>query len=733
MNTRIEIFKDGIWKELILAQEGEVKYNAVINKIGSISGRDLKHTNTFSLPYIHQNINALGINVFNKTELTKAFNSKYVARYFVKDKLFQSGFLLINNTDQGEINVNFIDEALEIVEKWGTTNYFQLLNADLAETPQIYKDAILEMTDYIMSKTSVLPQLTNIVGKTYPIAKYPNSLNAIGDKFQIDKDGLRIGDAFNPYQSRPIFNIKALFDIAIESYGYIPYYDNSINWERLEQTYMIDKDLFQGQNDSQGRDFTEVSNVQNLPRYANQNEDGVIASYYVFPFTGSSRALRPNQTPNWNHPNSWSGVPFGYENIQCLMTPRFNPPVFNGEYIFTCRIISESLSQPILKIVASYVKQVPATGGGFENIYTTKILNPIEDKSDLSKLDFTVSQSDFQTPPSGFETYSYHSVAVSIRLTHNNFLQPTLFDCKLVETSLVRGAITYDAFDQYEPLNVNLTHAAPRDTIKNILSAIMDREGILISFDNKIKTVKLFSYASYSNRKLEGNFSDWTKYHLKYISPLYNTDYGDSYAKNNEVGLSSPFKGNTAIYQLTNQGEDSKYKDFTQNFSKLFKDVESVNYIGNPTKPYFEYKNTGLGLVEFTGVIENLTQSSANGNTQGTIPILPLISNVNGIIVPSGLQDLYKIVDESIRSEASFLLPVDIVKNVELAEPIFIESLGGFYIIEEVAEYVDSETIVRVKLIKLTITPNEIIELGYNFQDDSDYIFQENSDYDFNN
>ena len=55
--------------------------------------------------------------------MAKAMNAKYEARFYVEEKLLQEGFIVINNTNDGKIKVNFIDDALSIVEKWGETSY----------------------------------------------------------------------------------------------------------------------------------------------------------------------------------------------------------------------------------------------------------------------------------------------------------------------------------------------------------------------------------------------------------------------------------------------------------------------------------------------------------------------------------------------------------------------------------------------------------------------------------
>ena len=60
-----------------------------------------------------------------------------------------------------------------------------------------------------------------------------------------------------------------------------------------------------------------------------------------------------------------------------------------------------------------------------------------------------------------------------------------------------------------------------------------------------------------------------------------------------------------------------------------------------------------------------------------------------------------KTTDKAIRVDAKFLLPVEIINGLDLSEPIYVEELGGFYIIEEVKEYSNETKPVTVKLIKL--------------------------------
>lgn len=721
MTTRIEIFKNSTWVPLLLSDTGSIKYNAVINRIASMSQREISHTNTFSIPYVFQNIEALEINIFNQGQLAKSLNNKYPSRYYVGDELLQQGFLVINNTNGGTINLNFIDEALEIVEKWGATSYFDLLNSPTIDIPADYKASIEIMKTYSMSKVSLLPPLGVVGTRGYNIAKYPNNLNAIGDKFQIPANEVRLPDTFNPYQSRPIFNVKALFDLAIESFGYTPYFDNSIDWARLAKTYMIETGLSQSQkgdnpfitesrgkvfsNDAASRTFVNVFTPYN---------------YYI-------NFVYPTSTTTF-YPSDFSTdlvIPGGNTSMKdhryldkCIVG--INPlNKTSGLANWKCTIDgAQRISPHQYKVYAVWSMLGPVFG------YTTSELVSVDNTPDVvNNIDITIDKAQLVSKPVG----AYEVVGFALSVMNMLTAMSTtayLKDMVFTETSLPPGVVSYDKYNQYEADIINLTHAAPRTSIKELLASIMQKEGILMSFNNRVKTVKLFSYGSYLNRKNEGNFKDWSMYHQRYDSPLFNTSYGKEYAKVNEIGLSSPYKGNTYKLILANQGAGSKYNDFIQNLSTKFKDVEAIQYIGNTNTPYFEYTNTGLGLVEISDTgLGPLTQVSANGSSQGSFSGLTAVYNVNGLVLPSGILEWYNIIDTATKAEATFLLPVEVVKNLELSEPIYVEGLGGFYIVEEVPEYVDSFTPVKVKLIKLTIAvgSSTVVEPDYSNGFSSDY------------
>jgi hypothetical protein len=111
--------------------------------------------------------------------------------------------------------------------------------------------------------------------------------------------------------------------------------------------------------------------------------------------------------------------------------------------------------------------------------------------------------------------------------------------------------------------------------------------------------------------------------------------------------------------------------------------------------------DTGLGLVEKTNLITGLTQVDDSGITQGSIPFLQNVANINYAELPNGVSEWYNLIDRALKGTGTFLIPVQVIKTLDISEPIYVEKLGGFFIIERIEEYVDAQTLVKVHLIKL--------------------------------
>lgn len=694
---------------LRLKQGAAIKYNAVINKVGKVATREISHTNTFTLPHVHHNLQALGLNVFNPTELAKAMNAKYIAKYYVEDKLLKKGYLVINNTNGGLIKVNFIAESLSLTSQWGSISYQELLQDEVRQFPADYAAAIAELRDYDLDKNAVLTPLSEIGTRGYNLCLFPNNLNAIGDKFQIDQNEQRVTDTFNPYQSRPIWNAKSVFDLACEGFGYTADFDDSVDWDKVAETYIVND---KGDQSKKGLNGIQTSTYQtissNSPYYS--RFDALFNNFQtkaLFNFS-TVTSLRPNDIPGWVDPTGLavhnpfnSNITGPWMSEQSVFTPN-NAAGNVGEIHFIADHGQTALTNYEYSIFNIWSN---ATPGG--DIVVDTVLfdsfgvnNPPTEfvVGTTYQVDLTIDKTYYDTIPTGADSLIGIMVSFGTSFSGSN---GGLYNMIVQEEWLPEGVVAFDDFGQFLPDSADLAYAAPRDSVKKVLSNLMHKEGILMDINDDTKVVKFFNYGEYEQQRVDGNFSDWSKYLLKYDSFMHNTDYGTNYAKLNKIGLSDPFIGNTFDLVLENQGSDSKYKDVANDFVSAFKDVENVRQINN-TFPYFEYTNQGVGLVEFTGIVTNtLTQTRADNTTQGTFNELAHVANVNYATIPDGVNLWYTLVDQAVRVDAKFLIPVDVMNSLDLSEPIYVEELGGFYIIEEIKEYINGTNAVTVKLIKL--------------------------------
>ena len=699
-NSRIEILKDGVYVFLDLGKDKEIRYNSVINKIGKTTSREISGSNTFSIPWIYHNIQTLGLNQFNSIQLAASLNQKYEAKYYNEDTLFQVGFVIINNMDNGQININFIDEALFITEKWGATSYNELLKDSLLSTPAAYQTAISEMVNYTVDKTSVLPQLTNIAGENFPLALFPNNLNQIGDKWQQFADGTdHVPDGINPYQSRPIFNSKAFMVLACESYGYTPIFNPSVDWAEVEKTYMVTKGLEKNQYEDGGlivNVFPEILSTAHHWRIFTGFPLDIYRSQVGMVFSGSS-GISPNSLTNF--PSNPLGVEIGSPGGWFSKNSIFVPRVGNGN-VGTINFkanVSNAVNTDASDIVAIiYTDTSVSNGYIIEEATVDKTLDT------TTSIEWVMNKTQFNTPTSpnagqvvGLYLLVYDGNSTATGVSMNNMI--------VTETYSPVGLVSYDEQGQFLQDDVDLTYAASLETVSSLLKGLMQKDGILMNIDSANKQIEFFSYGAYKTKKESGDFSDWSKYLLEYSNPKFNTNYGNNYAITNNVGLASPYPGNTVKIVLGNQTSSSKYKDFSEDYNSKFKDVVSVQRIINPNTPFTEFKTSGTSLVQQEGNLGNLGQYryASTSSSQGTLTGLPAIVNVNYSVAPDGVKEWYNLIDNSLRAKPSFLLPLKEVKNLDLRKPILVSQLGGFYIPEEIEQYVDSVSPVSVKLIKL--------------------------------
>lgn len=684
--TRLEIFTDGKWVALELFNKTSIKYNKLVNRIGNINTRELSHTNTFSIIPTYNNRQMLGINVFNAEQLAKALNSKYEAKYYVEEKIVQEGFVIINQSNENVIKLNFIDEALDLVDRWGETEFRDLLNNPSLPIPQDYKDAINEMKNYSLPFNSIATPLSQVGSRGHNLALFPHNLNTIGDEYGVDANGDRPNNSFSPYQSRPLFNSKAIFDLACSAYGYTPIYDLSIDEDDIEKTYIVPSGLNDNFTDDGVTSEYGIVDDNDGSRLIDSSFDrfAVIAT--------NSRSLIPNNVNGWVDPES--GFIQSYRSLPTIFVPNLNR-LPSGIIRFTTNV-SSSANISANNTYAVYSNSTFGSNVIFKSLF---IENEVIENNSLK---FDINKNQLFDKPNGADEFLGIFSTIQTNLP--------IFDYQITETFLPIESVSYDERGQFQTQSLDLTYAAPNETVKDLIVGLMRKDGILMNINNRTKEVLFYNYSRYQNQR-EGLVStDFSDYLIEAERFDYNTNFGNDFAKLNEIGLSEPFKGNTFFITLDNQGQESKLKDFAENFLPKFKDVEAVNRIPNTQTPYTEFTNTGLGLVTLNGELGNLTQvrfveeledGQPSFISQGEFFGLSKVENVRFNNVPRGISNWYFLVGNAIKANPKFLIPVDVIRNIDLTSPIYIEQMGGFYIIEEISEYQNSQTPVEIKVIKL--------------------------------
>jgi hypothetical protein len=674
-STRLEILKNGNLIPLKLNENEPISYNAVLNRIGKVDSREISGSNTFPIPWIHQNIKALDLNIFNAADLADALNKKYEALYYKNDLIFKKGFVVINNMKDGIININFISQALVITSQWGSTTYKQLLDDDDMPRSIEMRNAILEMREYNLPRDAVATPLSNITGKTYPLSLFPNNLNQIGDQFQICDGGERENNSFNPYQSRPIFNAKAFMELACESYSFTPIFDESIDWTVIDKTYMVTDGLDKSQ-------YSEVS--LDVSIYSNE-----------MTFTDGNLSYLDPSTGDWQI----AGLAAFPEEIQQDGNEFLFHPLVDDANVGIMEFKVTSAPSPV-----GYYSKIQARTVYTQSGSSLPLITEIgfSENSNILSLDKSLLNT---VPAGGIEFLGIQVMCVFGGYSNGN---EKPFFVQTSESYFPEGAIAYDEQKQFVPEDIDLTYAASNETISSLMNGLMQKQGMLMDVNVDKKEVYFFSYLKYKTQKLNGVYRDWSKYLLEHNNPKFNTNYGNNYAILNKIGLSSPYPGNfTSIILGTQYANLSKFKEYQENFVKQFKDVKSVVKILHTASPYTEYGTSGASLVALDDntTIGNLTQIRYDKSTQGTLTNLTPIHNVNYFQTPDGVFEWYSLIDTSIKCEPSLLLPLDEIINLDLSIPVYLEQLGGYYIIEEVKEYIDSKTIVKVSLIKLPGDP----------------------------
>lgn len=711
---RVFVHNDVDWDELDLTDGNGVRYNSLVNLITKPSERKISHSNTLSLPLTSNNIKSLRLNLFNHLDLASKLNKKYRALVKSGEQTIRECYLVINNT-HGDINVNLIDKSLDLLDLWGSTTFRQILTDDaiIANMPTAYQDTIREMQDYYIEISNVLPQLSHISGLTVPLAEFPNSLNPIGDKFNIKSDKDRQSDTdFNSRQSRPVFNARSFLEASCYAFGYSPILDNDIDIVKLQDTYITPKSTQNPSIDESAK--TSISFSSNTGAqyedlaHPDFRREIMLYKRHDFPNDDDGKWITPNEVPNFVPSLAFWGDASHWGDDACIYQPTLTQSTY-GTIFYENAIFDANSDKRRTRVFVKALYENALTGGPVvwkDVTHTPDRTNWVEGVG-LGDLSFTIEKEQLVSPPTGGKKFIGIMVAVQADTWLDQFYSDIVAkQSDVIETYREWEGILYDEHLQYElGTYPDLRLEAPDTFIKKLMSSILNNSGLLIDIDEESKKVTFYPYDRYETKFNNSDFVNISDYVIKGTRPRFDTNFGTQYGQINRFQLTSPYPGNTFDLKLTNQDVDSKLDILVTNTVKEFKDVSEVIRLTNR----YEFTNKDLGLVESArdsgGNLVNLslTQADIDGVSIGAIS-LPHINNYNYGVLPKGVTTWYSLINKGVRVTDEFIIPNDVYKGISLKDLFFVDKLGGAVIIEEIKEYKDQYTPVAISFIRPNFT-----------------------------
>jgi hypothetical protein len=705
MDYSIEVFKDNEWKALELFSGTKAKYNIISNIIGEPNQREISHSNTYSLPKTRRNKNILGLREFNNSYLVRSLNSKYDCRISIRGNVVDKYYLVINNIIDN-ININIIDRELGLLDNWGEITYQELLNDDalVSNLSSIFQNEIQGIKDYVIDN-ALVPIYSSIVS-------FPNTLNVIGDKFNVDENGDRISSGhFNVYQSRPIWNVSDFLWIICSAYGYTAHFLDGVDEKVLETSYFV------SENSSEDPDRSIYSDTKDSVSeyYGTYNPDTHIREqYFAFQFDDTEKYTRPVDIPGYVSDLLPDPTYRRYEYTRSVYSPDMSKgPIGTIQYDFDYLAVSAPLEFKY-NTYAIFRKSN-------SKVVQKELSNVLLDSSNLIKDGYGPDRHQLNRVPRGTIKIQVQKSDIESLAGQDSFIGIVLLakiiqynagdvedfctyeNLTIYEEYYADDVIPHDEYGQYYLNSVpNLTLEAPATiSVKKLLSLILQQQGLMCDINEKVKQVRFYNYETVKQRILNRDFYDWSDYLLKYEELEENTDFGDKYANINKISLDEPYAGNVYPYKLSSPANGKRDNSVDFKVEGL-KDVSGVKYVNiGGSHPYFEYTNQGLGLVSSTrksGYLEVYRVGGIPGGGSSTSN-LDLVENINYSDIPIGVRSWYEIIDFGMKIKGSFLLPTSIVKTLDKTKPVYLNEIRACLIIEEIKEYVDSQTPVEITFL----------------------------------
>lgn len=694
MGIKLEVYNDE-WYEIKLKKSQKPKINVTGGSIKSPSTRKITHSNSFTLPLIETNLRALGLNQYNVNQLVSATNSKYPSRISSDLGLVSEGYLLVNRIDDDGIVVNTFTTDLGLLDQWGADSLIEAFSGAPSETtPTDFITKINQLRSYTITPTSLpLTQLTDMPAG-YPVAYFPTNLNKIGEKFSKNTDDSRYEDAINSYQTRPIFNCRALIELAAYKYGYEPVFSDNIDTDQIESEFVT------GEGTASYKDGTAVNKQRIATTNILTERDGNTQADYIVTGFKSEGALAPidfnaqGQNYDWSNFATTAGLKdIGFIAHACLFP-------FKGDNFLGNIEVSMRHSGAVAGTNTKAVVMGAWSSSVDDNVKGVSITTtPVVDSEISGTISFSADKADF-IEPANAETFLGFCVFMINTTAVISAGAGTFSNCTLDEEYTSEQGGVYDEDDQYIEGVTNLMVELPNMTVKTFISRMLERHGMKMQINEADKQILFYNYADTIAKAKLGEIRDWSSYKIRTKSKT--TYLGSEYGSRNIISLSNPIRGNQFEKQLLDQGSSSRYDPVKEAPISALNDIEETNIIPEmvTNAGTSEVTLKKIGLVTVDGGLSSIHQCRVDDlKVTSYINDVPNVKQVDFNSLPAGVHLWYDVAAKSVVEEALFLLPQWAIKNVDLITPIYID--GNLYILDEIQEYEDEQTLCILKLIQI--------------------------------
>lgn len=244
--------------------------------------------------------------------------------------------------------------------------------------------------------------------------------------------------------------------------------------------------------------------------------------------------------------------------------------------------------------------------------------------------------------------------------------------------------------------------------------------GILVSGDSTDKKINFTSYKHIKDKKLVGNYVNWSKYLVSVESS--DSDFGSEFFNSSIQQNSNAMKSNKRMFDLNSDLYESKGVVLESEFSDAISYKTEINFpnlITDGTAIVYKTDNRLPSETYYSRHLQKEVEESAitspdDINQPGQIGdfhvnwfkdynynYLDEVYDINLNPTAGHFKDYIDIVNNSSKIKTEMILPIRVIKELDLFKPVFIEELHAYFIIESITDWVDGSTPCEVNLLKI--------------------------------